>query len=114
MKQRIPQPLLRQFDDSGGGGLPDDDHDPRDRDIELACHFKQALGLMIAHRSSTPNPFGLINIVQEIMKRADSAILLMLDESLRPIVTKLREIHPGDREIPGCIENKFQGFDLTL
>ncbi|MFP4313965.1 MAG: hypothetical protein ACLFR0_06535 [Alphaproteobacteria bacterium] len=99
---------------NGGNGGGDD---PFDRDEELAMIFKKTLNLAIIRKMSTPNPFGIGDIVEDIVERANNAgpSLILMANSLRPIAKTLINIpSPSDRVNLGRLEMEFKDFDLSV
>lgn len=104
---------FRAEEGSGGWG----GEDPFERDEQLADIFKRTLTLAIARRMSTPNPFGIAEMVGEIIERANQAgpALILMAQSLRPIAKTLLNIpSPSDRVNLGKLETVFKDFDLSV
>ena len=100
-----------------GYGSGRDGGDPFERDEQLADIFKRTLSLSITRKMSTPNPFGIAEIVEDIIERAQHAgpSLILMAQSLRPIAKTLLSIpSPSDRINPIVLEHHFKDFDLSI
>lgn len=92
----------------GGSG----ENDPHDYDDQLARQFKFAL--RHAFNSLTAGTRELHESIKGIEERVkQEGLTILLSRDLQPIAKRLMELGPSDRYTPGCLEKKFEGFDLT-
>lgn len=104
-------------DSNRGGGEDGDDHNPWDRDRELAKIFKRAL---LAHISAPKDKENaqilqsMATLLQERLSSVGNNVRLTAPQ-LRILAEAVNKLpSPADRIDPGKLAMRFRNMDLTL